>query len=420
MLPSDSLEPAIERIVGDPGRVLLVYLIERRPLAEQERLAALLETESFGRLIAISTDDPAPAVLAGAFSADLYRRLIGLAVQLSPLRERPLAIPPLVQTFSRRLLRRLGWQIEVSYSPEAMAALQRYMWPGNLVELEAVVTRTLVTLGKETLASRPVEAGDLSFVVDFAAGVPPEAAPVPFVRSEPSQKESPESGGIELEPSSEPLDGAVTELAHQLRNPLTVIRSFAAQAAGGGQAGDEDSKRMANLAEQACERIEGYLKEMSDFASFKEPRTEVLDLGALLAEAIGRCPTFDRSRIRLEGLSGVRVVADREQARFVLANVLAVALAEAAQAGTVELRMETERTLLVSVSRIAGPISMIRRLGEARGPLPSWRFLLARRVAARNGWRIDGQIDGDTLYIRCLLVVEEAGSGGQKTNRFDR
>ncbi|HXH83110.1 MAG TPA: sigma-54 dependent transcriptional regulator [Candidatus Tectomicrobia bacterium] len=95
------------------------------------------------RLIAASNRDPAKAVAEGVLREDLFYRLNVIPIHLPPLRERREDIPLLVAHFLRRIAREVGREIQ-GVSPDAMAALERYHWPGNIRELENVVERAIV------------------------------------------------------------------------------------------------------------------------------------------------------------------------------------------------------------------------------------------------------------------------------------
>src|SRR5207249_1915640 len=95
------------------------------------------------RLIAASNRDVAKAVADGALREDLFYRLNVLPVHLPPLRERREDIPPLVAHFVPRLSAELGRPVR-SVTPEALAILEHYHWPGNIRELENVIERALV------------------------------------------------------------------------------------------------------------------------------------------------------------------------------------------------------------------------------------------------------------------------------------
>ena len=85
-------------------------------------------------------------VKQGEFRADLFFRLSGITVGLPPLRER--------SDFSalvRQLLRDESPQRPLRISPEALAALHRHPWPGNLRQLRNVLRLAVAMVGDETL-----------------------------------------------------------------------------------------------------------------------------------------------------------------------------------------------------------------------------------------------------------------------------
>jgi transcriptional regulator with GAF, ATPase, and Fis domain len=77
------------------------------------------------------------------FRSDLYYRLKVFPVQLPPLRERLEDIPLLVNYFVHQHARRMNRHIE-TIPPEAMDALKRWPWPGNIRELENLIERAVI------------------------------------------------------------------------------------------------------------------------------------------------------------------------------------------------------------------------------------------------------------------------------------
>ncbi len=102
------------------------------------------------RIIAATNKDLRQAVKAGQFREDLYFRLNIITLTLSPLRERRGDISPLAQFFLSRHTRdakRPG----MTFSPEAVEALTRYLWPGNIRELDNVIARAVVLNPKDII-----------------------------------------------------------------------------------------------------------------------------------------------------------------------------------------------------------------------------------------------------------------------------
>src|SRR5690606_28739862 len=95
------------------------------------------------RVILATNVDLEELVRRGEFRQDLYYRINVVQIKLPPLRERLGDIPLLAGAFLRRHCREMGRSI-TGFTPEAMAAMQRYDWPGNVRELENAVERAVV------------------------------------------------------------------------------------------------------------------------------------------------------------------------------------------------------------------------------------------------------------------------------------
>ena len=85
------------------------------------------------------------------FREDLYYRLNVIPIRLPPLRERtddiPLLAAHFVDGFSRKNRKSLK-----GITDEALAALSRYRWPGNIRELENTMERAVVLCRGDSVA----------------------------------------------------------------------------------------------------------------------------------------------------------------------------------------------------------------------------------------------------------------------------
>ena len=77
------------------------------------------------------------------FREDLYFRLNVFPVRIPPLRERAGDIPLLVHHYVDNYAQRMNKRIE-TISEEAMAALCRHSWPGNIRELQNFIERAVI------------------------------------------------------------------------------------------------------------------------------------------------------------------------------------------------------------------------------------------------------------------------------------
>lgn len=137
------------------GGVLFLNEISSMPLDIQAKLLTAIETHSFRRVggtalinvdvqvIAASNRNLKEMIKKGEFREDLYYRLKVVDLDLPPLRERREDIPELVGFFVRQNNMRQGMNV-VDVSPQAMVALQKYAWPGNIRELSNAIERAML------------------------------------------------------------------------------------------------------------------------------------------------------------------------------------------------------------------------------------------------------------------------------------
>ena len=95
------------------------------------------------RVLAASNKDLEKEIGNGHFREDLFYRLNVVPIVVPPLRERREDIPALVQHFMRTHAEEQGLRLK-EVSPEAMAVLQHYDWPGNIRELRNLIERLMI------------------------------------------------------------------------------------------------------------------------------------------------------------------------------------------------------------------------------------------------------------------------------------
>jgi formate hydrogenlyase transcriptional activator len=152
--------------IGDIPLELQPKLLRVLQEREFERLGSTRTMRSDARLIAATNRDLDQLVAEGRFRSDLFYRLNVFPVRVPALRERPDDIPLLVRHFVQQFSRRLGKAID-AIPAEAMTALTRYPWPGNIRELQNVIERAVI------LTNGPV----LSVHIDDLGAPGPAAAP---------------------------------------------------------------------------------------------------------------------------------------------------------------------------------------------------------------------------------------------------
>lgn len=95
------------------------------------------------RLITATNKDLQGLIKEKKFREDLYYRLDVIGINIPPLRERKEEIPYLIDYFIKIYNKKEGKQIQ-GISREALNALMKYHFPGNIRELENIIERALV------------------------------------------------------------------------------------------------------------------------------------------------------------------------------------------------------------------------------------------------------------------------------------
>jgi transcriptional regulator of acetoin/glycerol metabolism len=103
------------------------------------------------RLLAMTNRNLHDEVKSGRFRGDLYYRISVTRIRIPPLRERDIDIDLLVEHFNRRLAVRHAVPLR-RLSPEVMAVLRAYSWPGNVREMRNIIENLLLTSREEEVA----------------------------------------------------------------------------------------------------------------------------------------------------------------------------------------------------------------------------------------------------------------------------
>ncbi|MGX7952561.1 nitrogen assimilation response regulator NtrX [Tsuneonella sp. HG249] len=145
------------------GGTLYLDEVADMPLSTQARILRVLTEQSFVRVggtrqvrvdvrvVSSTSRDLAREMEEKRFREDLFYRLNVVPITIPSLAERRDDIPALAEHFFIRYATEQGVP-PPTISPEAIAALQAYDWPGNVRQLRNVVERTIIMTPRDRIA----------------------------------------------------------------------------------------------------------------------------------------------------------------------------------------------------------------------------------------------------------------------------
>src|ERR1700758_295666 len=126
--------------IGDMPVAMQAKLLRVREEGEVERAGGNKPIPVDVRVIVATHRNLEDLVKEGKFREDLFHRVYVFPLVLPPLRQRKEDIPVLLEHFAAQICGQNGWKT-IPFSADAIGALQRYSWPGNVREMRNVVER---------------------------------------------------------------------------------------------------------------------------------------------------------------------------------------------------------------------------------------------------------------------------------------
>jgi formate hydrogenlyase transcriptional activator len=137
--------------IGDLSIEVQIALLRVLQEREFERVGSSQSLPVDVRVLAATNRDLKSAVNAGTFRQDLFYRLNVFPIQLPSLSERVDDIPLLVEYFVDRYAQKAGKKFK-DITSKTLALFQRYLWPGNIRELQNVIERAVILCDNETFS----------------------------------------------------------------------------------------------------------------------------------------------------------------------------------------------------------------------------------------------------------------------------
>jgi len=143
--------------IGDMSLVLQAKLLHVLQSGEFAPLGSEKDVKTDTWVLAATNHDLKQDISEGKFREDLYYRLNIIKIYVSPLRERPEDIVPLIDYYLAEYSTQLGGTDIIRPTQAVIEKLTTYHWPGNVRELQNVLKRMLVLGECEKIADELFE-----------------------------------------------------------------------------------------------------------------------------------------------------------------------------------------------------------------------------------------------------------------------
>lgn len=134
-----------------------------RAIQEKEvvRIGSNTPVKTDCRIIVASNKNLQQEVAAGRLREDLYYRLLGLPIELPPLRDRGNDVLILAKYFADSFCRENGLAAK-TFSSDAQRKLLGYEWPGNVREVKSVIELAVVMSSADVISADDIQVGGQS------------------------------------------------------------------------------------------------------------------------------------------------------------------------------------------------------------------------------------------------------------------
>jgi transcriptional regulator with AAA-type ATPase domain len=389
------------------GGTLYLHHIDRLHEAGQDRLHDLLDpTRSVViaggveyRLVAAAERDLDELVDEARFEKSLYYRLTVLSIRLPALRERRQEIPTLAEAVVSDLCTALELP-PVTFTKRALDRLSNYLWYGNLMELESVLTRTVVM-------QRAALIDDDHLLFESVPIMPP-------VGTAKAVRAAPEAPRVLSGPA---LELVANEIAHEFRNPMVTVKTFA-QIARQLVRGSADHEQIARLAGEAVDRMDEAIENLLRFARFRSPNRRPVPLASILAGPIKQFAHIVESsggQIDVEGTPSAMVLADIDQMDCALSNLFAAVARDSRAGARYSLSYDPRATLFLRLP-VGGPqregrIAALVNTPDTSDPLLPLGVAIAQTLIESNGGELifDRTAEAPMAIVRFALAEVAEG-----------
>ena len=379
------------------------------------------------RLICATTTDLSTIAAEENLDADLFYRLSVLPVTLPPLRDRANDIGDLAAALARDL-GEFPAEHSFSFTERAIRRMERYMWFGNLVEMEAVLLRSMTMASSSTIDVDDVlfDSTRVGLRSQSAAAANPTEQPAKLANVTGDEVESAAPAGPI---PTDTVDLVIQELANEFRNPMVTIKTLTQRLERLLE--DKTSRdQLTRLTGEAVDRMDRALENLIQFTRFGKPVMESVQLAPLITNCLSQLsPAFAERQVLLnyEPPESLRVEVDGAQVGYALENLLRVVLRDLRDGDTLAIHpLNGHGISLEFPARGQLVAEKLARMADhppdndAGGP--SIGFFFAKALVERNGGRIEihPQIGRTVIAVALPPQGDGAAKNGNTPNSSSR
>jgi len=387
--PAEIDERLHAALTSDPSSdslSLYVERIERQGAAVQERVLRVSDEGMAwqGRVVSVRLMAQSDAGCRPSEILPVLRhRLLVLVVTLPPLGTRREEVPAIALALANRISTDLALPEPVIHG-DALRRLAERDWPYNLEELGSVITRGLIAARGEAID-------------DFEAPRYDRTAR-PSVKVQTAEESD---GATSLDRRE--IEVVIAELAHQLKNPMVTIKTFA-ENLDQLSADPKLREKFVGLTCEAVNRMDGFLDEILRFSRFAEPKVRRLSLTQTLSRAIEANEAGVRQRVKLNGIPAkVFLRVDEDQIGFALTSLLRGLCRESPENAPISVDLSPSGDLVFASSTGAGTQQKLRGTLDHQqngGGPRSLDFIMAEALIRRNGGSSRVVREQDRIRVR--------------------
>jgi len=227
----------------------------------------------------------------GEFNSHLFYQLSVTPIYLPALRERKEEIPAIADYFLKEAVRKANLRAK-QFSLDALEVLQNYWWPGNLMELESMVTRSAIFSKEEEISNSQLFFG--------AQVLPPPRKPW--------------KGEDVLS-----LETLALKLAHKIKNPMVAIKTFS-QLLPEKYHDAGFRNQFYQVVNKSINRIDYLLERILKYGEMTSPDVTAIELHTILHRLLGKLEGFEVQRSFAS--SPYMAWIDAEQFSFIFEGIL--------------------------------------------------------------------------------------------------